>query len=107
MIVKIGILSEGDQVLNCWDDKVAIRRVNGDVDIFQITLENNIPAISQDIWRITCGNNTVKFEASEQASAVTTADPKATSTDRGYRQISPVESCDDADFEITIRPKRG
>ena len=101
-------MSEGDQVLNCWDDKLAIRRGNRAVDIFQIRLENNIPTLSQDVWRITYGNHTVKLEVAEKAEVRTVPEkPTSPVTNNGCTHLSPRESCDDADFEITIRPRKG
>lgn len=55
MIFKIKIMCDGDRVLNCWDDKIAICRVNGDVDIFQVKIGgDNLPTLSEDIWRADC-----------------------------------------------------
>lgn len=115
-------MSEGDQVLNCWDNKIAVKRKNGDVDIFQIAIkENNLPTLSPDQWRITYGNNTID---------IIDKDDNSKSNGKGKRQQKNNESSkssvppdtngtalspdnevidnedDDADFEMSIRPNK-
>lgn len=62
MIYSIKVLKEGDKVLNVWDDKIAILRANGEVDIYGITFEEGcLPKLSEDIWRVTHGNGTLEI----------------------------------------------
>lgn len=103
MLFKLKIMGEGDQILNCWDDKIAIRRVNGEVDIVQLKIENNLPSLSNDIWRVTYGNNTIEIidkdsKAQNPSNIKKTAESNETS--------SLLDSEDDADFVMSIRPKK-
>lgn len=104
MIFKIKIMSEGDRVLNCWDDKIAISRKNGEVDIFQIAIgENDLPTLSEDIWRITHGNNTIEITNKDTKSK---SQKNKTSVPSNNSQPSSSPGEDD-DFVIMIRPKKG
>jgi hypothetical protein len=116
MIFKIKIMSEGDQVLNCWDDKIAIRRTNGEVDIFQISIEeNHLPTLSEDVWRVTYGNNTIeiidKDNKSNGKSKSRKKSVKSTknnaSSDVNETSSTLKNEDDDADFVMSIRPKKG
>jgi hypothetical protein len=96
-------MGEGDQILNCWDDKIAIRRVNGEVDIVQLKIEDNLPSLSNDIWRVTYGNNTIEIidkdsKAQNPSNIKKIAESNETS--------SLLDSEDDADFVMSIRPKK-
>jgi hypothetical protein len=117
MLFKLKIMSEGDQVLNCWDDKIAIRRANGEVDIFQILIEeNDLPRLSDDIWRITYGNNTIEITDKDKtdkgkgkSKARTRKNTKDTalSSENGTAALNESED-DEEDFVISIRhPKQG
>lgn len=119
MIFKLKIMSDGDQVLNCWDDKIAIRRANGEVDIYQIAVgENNLPTLSDDIWRITYGNNiieitdkdsTSKSKGSSKSKGRTKSSKSTESSVSSNKNgnLSPHDDEDDADFVMSIRPKKG
>lgn len=119
MIFKIKIMSEGDQVLNCWDDKIAIRRANGEVDIYQLAIgENSLPTLSEDVWRITYGNNTIEItdkdstSKSKGSSKSKSKGKSGKSTESNVSSdkngtLSPHDDEDDADFVMSIRPKKG
>jgi len=112
-------MSDGDQVLNCWDDKVAIRRANGEVDIYQIAIgENSLPTLSGDIWRITNGNGTIEItdkdstSKSKGGSKSKSRGKSSKSTENSVSSdknggLSPCDDEDDADFVMSIRPKKG
>ena len=57
MQTKFEMMSKGDSILNTWEDKIAIKRKNGDVEIFTFTFdENNLPRLSKDTILITFGS---------------------------------------------------
>lgn len=90
MLYSIKILKEGDRVLNVWNDKIAILRLNGEVDIYGLIFENgSLPRISEDVWKITYGNETIDI------------------TNRGNTSPQTTDDDDDDDFEISIKsPKK-
>lgn len=89
MLYSIKILKEGDKVLNVWDNKVAVLRVNGEVDIYNLIIENGkLPTLSKDIYKITYGNETIDI------------------SQRGECLTSTTDE-DDDDFVISIKsPKK-
>ncbi len=91
MLYSIKILKEGDKVLNVWDDKIAILRSTGEVDIYSLIFEKGqLPRLSEDILKITYGNETIEI-SNRGASA-----PKAMDGDD-----------EDDDFVISIKsPKK-
>lgn len=89
MIYSIKILKEGDKVLNVWDNKIAVLRANGEVDIYGIVLkEGCLPSLSGDIWRVTYGNETIEISGEK---------PQQAQQDLGHIDE------DDDDFEISIK----
>ena len=61
MQVKIGILKKGDEVLNVWDNNIAVKRKNGDVEIFHYDLDkDNLPRLSENTVVITQGDGSIK-----------------------------------------------
>lgn len=91
MLYSIKILKKGDKVLNVWDDKIAILRSTGEVDIYSLVFEKGqFPRLSEDILKITYGNETIEV-SNRGASA-----PKAMDGDD-----------EDDDFVISIKsPKK-
>ncbi len=84
VIYSIKVLKEGDKVLNVWDNKIAILRSNGEVDIYGIILEEGrLPRLSEDVWRVTYGNETIDIT--------------------GGKTLDNAEDDDDDDFEISIK----
>ena len=113
--IKIKIMSEGDQVLNCWDDKIAIRRANGEVDIFQISIgDNNVPILSEEVWRITYGkgNTTIEITSDDIQTKDNHQRQKESGTERrspskDYQTSLSEENEEDSEFfEMTVRPKK-
>lgn len=87
MVYEIKVLNEGDKVVNVWDDKIAILRVSGEVDIYRIVFEEGcLPRLSEDVWRITYGNETIDIHGGK---------PKQT--------LESDDDDDDDDFEISIK----
>ena len=61
MQVRFEILKKDDTVLNVWDNKIAIKKNNGDVEILSYEWsENTIPRISSNSILITRGNGIVR-----------------------------------------------
>lgn len=93
MIYDIKVLREGDKVLNFWDDKIAISRANGEVDIYGVVLEKGcLPRLSEDVWRISYGNETIDISGGGPQNTVKNKDE---------------DDEDDDDFEITIKSPKG
>ena len=89
MIYSVKILNEGDKVLNVWEDKIAILRVSGEVDIYKIILEDEcLPRFSEDIWRITYGNGLIEISGD------------------AAKKNNNIEE-DDDDFVISIKSPKG
>lgn len=61
MQVKIGILKKGDEVLNAWDNNIAVKRKNGDVEIFHYDLDKDgLPRLSENSILVTQGDGAIK-----------------------------------------------
>lgn len=85
MIYNIKVLEDGDKVLNVWDDKIAVLRINGEVDIYGLVFEEGcLPRLSEDIWRIGYGNKTIDISGGGPKNSIENDD-------------------EDDDFEITIK----
>lgn len=90
MLYSIKILKKGDKVLNVWNDKVAILRSSGEVDIYSLIFEKgHFPRLSEDILKITYGNETIEI------------------ANRGPSSSEAADGDDDDDFVISVKsPKR-
>ena len=61
MQIKIEILEKGDTVLNVWDNSIAVRKKNEDVEIFHYDLDGSgLPRLSENSILITKGNKVIK-----------------------------------------------
>jgi hypothetical protein len=68
MQIRIEILRKGDSVLNVWDNNIAVKRKNGDVEILHYELgEDGLPRVSNNSILITQGDGIVRAK-SEDAS---------------------------------------
>ena len=66
MQIKIGVLKKGDEVLNVWDNNVAVKKKNGDVEIFHYDLdEKGIPRLSENTVLITEGDGSIKAKSDD------------------------------------------
>lgn len=90
MLYSIKILKKGDKVLNVWDDKIAILRSTGEVYIYSLIFEKgHLPRLSEDILKITYGNETIEI------------------ANRGASSSEAADEDDDDDFVIAVKsPKR-
>lgn len=60
MQIQLKILNSGDEVLNTWDNKISIKRQNGEVEIYSLNLDDDgLPRLEQDTILITFGNGEV------------------------------------------------
>ena len=60
MQIKIEILKKGDEILNVWDNNIAVKKKNGDVEIFRLEFdEMGLPRISDDSFLITQGDGVI------------------------------------------------
>ena len=64
MQYKFEILKKGDTVLNVWENKIAIKKKSGEVEIFQFNYdEDRCPRLEKDTILITLGNGVVKIKS--------------------------------------------
>lgn len=73
MQVRFEILKKGDTVLNVWDNNIAIKRKNGDVEIVHYDLgEDGLPRISNNSILITQGDGIVRAKSEDSSFEVGT-----------------------------------
>lgn len=73
MQVRFEILKKGDTVLNVWDNNIAIKRKNGDVEILHYELsEEDLPKISNNSILITQGEGIVRAKSDDSSFEVGT-----------------------------------
>ena len=73
MQVRFEILKKGDTVLNVWDNNIAIKRKNGDVEILHYELsEEGLPKISNNSILITQGEGIVRAKSDDSSFEVVT-----------------------------------
>ena len=73
MQVRFEILKKGDTVLNVWDNNIAIKRKNGDVEIVHYDLgEDSLPHISYNSILITQGDGIVRAKSDDSSFEVGT-----------------------------------
>ena len=66
MQVRFEIIKKGDTVLNVWDNNIAIKRKNGDVEIVHYDLgEDGLPHISNNSILITQGDGIVRAKSDD------------------------------------------
>ncbi len=73
MQVKFEILRKGDSVLNVWDNNIAVKRKNGDVETLHYELgEDGLPRISSNSILITQGDGIVRTKSKDLSMEVGT-----------------------------------
>lgn len=73
MQVRFEVLKKGDAVLNVWDNNIAIKRKNGDVEILHYDLgEDGFPRISNNSILITQGDGIVRAKSDDSSFEVGT-----------------------------------
>ncbi len=73
MQIRFELLNEGDEVLNVWDNKIAIKKPTGEVEIFQYYLdESNFPRLEQQTYLITHGDGSIKIKADDSSLEIST-----------------------------------
>jgi len=73
MQVRFEILKKGDSVLNVWDNQIAVKRKNGDVEIFHSDIgEDGLPRISSNSILITTGDGIVRTKSENSSFEVGT-----------------------------------
>lgn len=61
MQIRFEILKKGDAVLNVWDNNIAIKKANGEVEILHYDLdEDGMPRISNRSMLITQGKGIIR-----------------------------------------------
>ena len=73
MQVRFEVLKKDDTVLNVWDNKIAIKRKNGDVEILMYDLnDDGLPRISNNSILITRGDGIVRAKSDDSSFEVGT-----------------------------------
>lgn len=73
MQVRFEILKKGDAILNVWDNNIAVKRKNGDVEILHYDLgEDGLPRISSNSILITQGDGIVRAKSDDSSFEVGT-----------------------------------
>lgn len=73
MQYKFELLKKGDTVLNVWENKIAIKKKSGEVEIFQFNYdENNYPRLETDTVLITFGDGAIKIKSEDSTLEVGT-----------------------------------
>lgn len=73
MQIKIGVLKKGDEVLNVWDNNVAVKKKNGDVEIFHYDLDKDgLPRLSENTVLITQGDGSIKAKSDDDSIEIET-----------------------------------
>lgn len=73
MKIKIGVLKKGDEVLNVWDNNVAVKKKNGDVEIFHYDLDKDgLPRLSENTVLITQGDGSIKAKSDDDSIEIET-----------------------------------
>ena len=66
MQARIELLKKGDTVLNVWDNNIAIKRRNEDVEIFHYELgEDGLPRLNNNSILITKGGGVLKTKSED------------------------------------------
>ncbi|MBY0756825.1 hypothetical protein K5V21_15380 [Clostridium sardiniense] len=64
MQLKFELLNKGDSVVNAWDNKIAIKRKNGEVEIFSFDYdEDNLPRLLKQTILITYGTGSISVKS--------------------------------------------
>lgn len=73
MQIKFEILKKGDTVLNVWENHIAVKKKSGEVEIFQLFLdEEGLPRLSDNTILVTKGNGSVSAKADGSTIEITT-----------------------------------
>ena len=73
MQCRFEIMSKGDSVFNVWDGNIAIKRKNGDVEIFRYYLDDNgLPRLDSNTLLITSGAGNVTVKSNDNSVEITT-----------------------------------
>lgn len=68
MQVRLELLKKGDEVFNIWDNNIAIKRKNGDVEIFHYDFgEDSLPRISNNTILITQGDGILRVKNDDKS----------------------------------------
>ena len=72
MQIKFEILKEGDTVLNVWENRIAVKKENGDVEIYSFYLdEEGFPRLSEHTILVTHGDGSVSVKGEDTIEVTT------------------------------------
>lgn len=90
MLYSFKLLKKGDKVLNVWENRVAILRKNGEVDIFTLIFEKgSFARIDSEVINIAYGNESIEITDRKSKSSSAGADGE--------------NDDDDDDFVVSIK----
>ena len=73
MQIKFGILKKGDTVLNVWDNHIAVKKKNGDVEIYHFYLDDEgLPRLAENTVLVTQGDGSISAKAGDGSVEVMT-----------------------------------
>ena len=73
MQIKFGILRKGDTVLNVWDNHIAVKKKNSDVEIYQFYLDDEgLPRLAENTVLVTQGDGSISAKAGDGSVEVMT-----------------------------------
>ena len=73
MQIKFGILKKGDTVLNVWDNHIAVKKKNCDVEIYHFYLDDEgLPRLAENTVLVTQGDGSISAKAGDGSVEVMT-----------------------------------
>lgn len=73
MRIEFAILKKGDTVLNVWENHIAVKKKNGNVEIFQYYKdEEGLPRLAETTVLISQGNGSISAKADDSSVEIST-----------------------------------
>ena len=73
MQYKFELLKKGETVLNVWENKIAVKKTSGEVELFQYNFdENGYPRLEKDTVLITFGTGVIRVKDDDSSLEVGT-----------------------------------
>ncbi len=73
MRIEFAILKKGDTVLNVWENHIAVKKKNGNVEIFQYYQdEEGLPRLAETTVLISQGNGSISAKADDSSVEIST-----------------------------------
>ena len=73
MQIKFEVLKKGDEVINVWDGRIAVKRKSGEVEILKFFIDDDgLPRLDDNSVLITYGKGSVTAKSDTSSVEVTT-----------------------------------